>query len=40
MHPGSRADRFLYEAADRKAERINEIFRRRTKMALEAAGLE
>ena len=40
MHPGSRADRFLYEAADRKAECINEIFRRRTKMALEAAGLE
>ena len=39
MHPGSKEDRFLYEAAERKIDAINEIFKRRTRMALQAAGL-
>jgi len=39
MHPGSPADRFLYQAASRNVEKINAIFARRTQAALEAAGL-
>jgi len=38
-HPGSDKDQFLYEAAEKNREKINEIFARRMENALRAAGL-
>lgn len=40
VHPGSPADQFLYNSAERNRLKINEIFERRMQMAIKAAGLE
>lgn len=39
MHPGSKADPFLYDSAERNREEINDIFARHTKAAVKEAGL-
>lgn len=39
MHPGSKADPFLYDSAERNREEINNIFARHTKAAVKEAGL-
>ncbi|WP_110955207.1 hypothetical protein [Anaerosinus massiliensis] len=38
-HPGTPADRFLYESADRNRAEINEIFARNNRLAIKEAGL-
>lgn len=39
MHPGSPADRFLYDSGDRNRAEINNIFARHTQEATREAGL-
>lgn len=39
MHPGSAADQFIYIAAQRQREWINDIFARHTQSAIKEAGL-